>query len=177
MRKSTKVWLLVPVILVGLACAATAVHAVYNYCFEDFKGRGEYESWSLEEARERGILVTELVAEPRELQVGSGRIQFGQAWIEERSMPTHHFVWLPDERRIGGYRLQFTIAKVTGIRDDAFYFEANDPKYTLGGFSRSTGGRVVFLPIDSPDVSGLRLSAVQTRDDPQAKNIRFVPKQ
>jgi hypothetical protein len=174
-RKSTKVWLFVVLALVAVPCVATAVKAVFNDLFEDFKGRGEYESSTLEEARNRGILVTELVAEPSEVKVGGGRIRFGQAWIEERSIPTHHLVWLPAERRIGGYRLHFTDAKITGIGDGAFWFEPNDPSRSLGGFWESAGRHVYSLPIDSPHVDELRLSAVQSPDDPRTNNIRFVP--
>jgi hypothetical protein len=170
-----KPWLRILAIVAGIGCIATATKAFLNHLFDDFKGRGEQESETLAEARERGILVSVVVADPGEVEYQGGRIRFGQAWVEERSLRTHRFIWFPTERRRGGYRLQFT-AKLTGgtesewpmlVPDDAGYGVSLVPGDT----------RVYDVPIESPDVLGLRLSVVRSWKDIRSKNIRFVPQQ
>src|SRR5262245_35929807 len=94
-------------VLVLVAVAATGVKALANAAFDDFKKEGETKSWSVAEARERGVLVTELAAAPSEVSVPGGRVRFGEIWVEERALSAHKFVWLPGEQRVGGYRLHF----------------------------------------------------------------------
>ncbi len=54
MREKRLVLLLLATILIGglLMCVtATVIKSLYNSAFDDFKGKGEYESWSVAEAR------------------------------------------------------------------------------------------------------------------------------
>jgi hypothetical protein len=173
MRRRVKTWLLIFAIVASLGCVTTDAKAAWNAAFEDLKGRGEQESDTPDEARERGILVAAVVADPGEVEIPGGRIRFGRAWVEERSLPTHCFVWLPAERRRGGYRLHFTAQVIGGnespwpfaVLDDAGHGQPLVPDDT----------RVYYLPIESTDVRGVRLSVLQSWKDVRAKNIRFLP--
>jgi hypothetical protein len=167
----------------GLAAAvccggpATLVKALLNG-FDDFKAVGETESWTVAEARDRGVLVEELALVPAELDVPGGRVRFGEAWVEERALSGHRLVWLPSEERVGGYRLHFTLAEgkelleASGLR----FYRDDVSGVSVGGHLR-TGGRHLYVKrLDGPDVSGLRLSLARSSDAPRAKGIRFTRK-
>jgi hypothetical protein len=164
------------VFLIAFACL-TAGKAVLNSLFDDFHDRGENESRSADVARRRGILITELVAESAEVEFAGGRIRFGPAWVEERSLTGHRLVWFPAEIRRGGYRVHFR-AEVTGTnRDDRLqlFFVPGDEGHSATE-SVSLDGSLYYVTVESRDASDLRLSAVRSWKEPRAKNIRFIPK-
>ena len=172
--RSLKLWLYT---LLALGGAATAVKAGLNYLSDDFKNRGELESLTLEEARDRGILVKALTAEPNELAFDDRRIRVTQAWIEERSLPAHRFVWLPGERRTGGWRLHVTVSPLDVLAAGDFKIvTAGHEKQLYFGQISSRGERVFVLILDRPDVSGLLLRVVSTgAEDVERPFIQLTP--
>ena len=163
-------WVAVP-----LAAFATGAKALLNAVTEDPKGRGDIESENVAEARGRGVLVAELAAVPSELPAPGGRIRFGEVWVEERALPGHRFVWFPRERRVGGYRLQFTLAEgrelAEGLR---MRFRVEGRPDGLASVSGEFG-TVYYLHLDELDITPVR--AVLT-EAPEARppEVRFVPK-
>ena len=181
MRVKQLVLLLVAMtLIVGLLTCITAsiIKSLYNAAFDDFKGAGETESWNVREARSRGVLVKELVAEPAVLSLPGGQIRFGEAWIEERALSTHRLVWFPMERRIGGYRLQFTLVEGEEFmeKDGLMFIRDNRTGQSVGGNRSSTGMTVYIELLEEPDVADLRLSVVKSFDEPLKYQVRFVPK-
>lgn len=171
MPRPARPWVWVVVVVLVF----TGIQAVLNSLFDDFKGEGVTYSRSTSEARFRGILVTELVADPQELEIAGGRIRFGEAWIEEEALSTHQLVWLPAERRTGDYRLYFTLADVNGVNAFDLIFASGD--LPSDAWTSSVNGRTIYsLSVGSPDVSGFRMSVIRAWSEPRAKNIRFVPK-
>jgi hypothetical protein len=180
-RRPVILWSLAGCGLLLVCCGgpATVVKALLNDATDDFKNRGEHESWSVAEARRRGVLVADLEAVPAEVEVAAGgRVRVREAWVEERARSTHRLIWLPTEERVGGYRLHLTFdegedfvgrsARMAG-REDA-------PEIDLGGHVLSDGRHLYVVPLDDPDVSGLRLILARKFDDPRGKEVRFVPK-
>ncbi len=168
---SKKTWLWVFLIF----ALATVVKALLNAGFDDFKGEGTTYSFSAGDAKGRGVLVAELIADPPEVEVGGGSIRFGEAWLEERSLSTHCFVWFPVERRTGGYRLSFTLAEVKGLNASDLILVPDDAG--MDARMSSEGRTIHKVDVDTPDISGLRLSVIRSWSEPRAKNIRFLPKQ
>ena len=160
-RRSAVLWAL-GVCLGMLACCggpATLVKAWLNDTTDDFKGVGEHESWSVAEARRRGVLVAELEAVPAEVEVAAGgRVRVREAWVEERARSTHRLVWLPAEERVGGYRLHLTLAEGEDFvgRSARVAVREGGPEIGLGGPVRTDGGHLYVVPLDDLDVSGLR---------------------
>lgn len=158
---------------------ATLVTAWLNEHVYNLKGLPEHESWTVAEARERSILVTELEAVPAELEVASGgRVRVREAWVEERARSTHRLVWLAAEERVGGYRLHLTFdngANFVG-RSARVVLREGTPESGLSGHSRGDGRELFFVELDDPDVSGVRLILARKFDDPRGKDVRFIPK-
>src|SRR5258708_28509483 len=105
-------------------------------------------------------------------------MRLGEAWVGERALSTPRLVWLPAERRVGGYRLHFTLTEgIEVMRANNLMFLRDDVTgHSVGGNSSSDGKSVCIDRLDSPDVSALRLSVVRSFDAPRHKNIRFLPK-
>ncbi|MBN9523822.1 hypothetical protein J0H58_35815 [bacterium] len=167
MDGKAKRWLRVLAVVTIFAGAATAVKAVLNHLFDDFKARGERESESLDEARERGILVAEVVADPTEAEFPGGRIRFGRAWVEERSLPTHRFVWFPVERRKGGYP---TARGAVAMR---YFVEGS-----FGGRLTATYEVHAATPEAArraAEAAGIRVAAVAPATDPAALGWSPIP--
>ncbi|QEL13913.1 hypothetical protein [Limnoglobus roseus] len=162
-RKILKPWLFAAL---AVACVATtAAKACLNYLSDDFKNRGELESMTIEEARDRRILVTELVAEPNEIVIGGKRVRFARAWIEERSLPGHQLVWFPGERKMGGWRFHVAITPLDGLGTGDFkVVTAGRGKRLYETRTSSQGDSVFILPLDRPDVSGLLLRVVRDEE-------------
>jgi hypothetical protein len=164
------------VVIAHLAIVATASKSLLNEAFDDLKRYGETDSWSSEESRSRGVLLSELDAIPAEWPVPGGHVRFGEVWIEERALTTHRFIWLPAERRIGGYRLHFTLADGRGlIRDGDLRFTVDGAleKYA-GQISSSDGELVYIIRLDSRDVTRLRLRLVGRDDQFLSPEIHFA---
>lgn len=165
-------------LLIGLlacvAATATAGKALLNAAFDDFKGEGEHKSWDAAESLRRGVLVAELVAVPDVLAVPGGQVRFGQVWVEERSLSTHRFVWLPYEQRIGGYRLSFTLDGGQDLVRAGAACLAPDRGAGLG--SSTSGPRTVYhVAFDGRDVPALQVRLSQA-GGPAPDVVRFVPR-
>jgi hypothetical protein len=165
-------------VILPLAVIATVGKAILNAASDDFKGYGETESWSVADARDRGVLVAELTAVPNELSVPGGRVRVGEVWVEERALTTHRLVWLPHERRVGGYRLHFSLSEGRELKDAAkLMFVCDGHRGSSVGGNASSDGRFVYIErLDSADVSDLRIGLVPSFDSPPGETIRFVPK-
>ena len=169
---SRRLWVSIGLVLIVLA---TAGKAVLNAAFEDFKGRGEREAETVREARSRGILVTELSVDPPQLEGAGVRVWFHEAWIEERSLPSHFLVWIPTEKRRGGYRLHFTFARVEGAHEVDVSLRPVDAH--LHPHSVSGGGKTLHcIPLDDPHISEVRCDVTRAYRGPHIGSVRFVPK-
>jgi hypothetical protein len=168
------------VLLVCCGGPATVIQAVRNEFAENLRPP-DTDSESAADARRRGVLVSEWSVVPPEVEVPGGWLQFGEAWVEERSRSTHRLVWFPAEERLGGYRLyvKYTLRvnqDASGTTRGSAMLVPDDKGvgHVIG--SAADGPRVYTHLIDDPDVAGLRLSVVESFDAPRAKNIRLVPK-
>lgn len=171
------------VLLLCCGGPATLVKAVVDGIADNLGPTGDNESGSMTESRERGVLVAEWSVVPSEVEVPGGRVQFGEAWVEERSRSTHRLVWFPAEERVGGYRVHvaYTLQNDrdaggrVGIPAELMFVPDDlGVGHVIG---RAAQGRGVYTHlIDDPDVTGLRLSVVGSFDAPRAKNIRLLPK-
>ena len=172
-RLSNLVW-----VVLATFAMATCAKGVLNAAFDDFKSEGETESWSVDEARERGVLVSEWTAVPPDFQVPGGRVRFGEVWVEERALTTHRFVWFPCERRIGGYRLHFTLAEGKELMEAKghFFYRDDVTGVNVGGHRMSDGRHLYIERLDDPDISAIRLSITRDSDAPRNRDIRFVHK-
>jgi hypothetical protein len=88
-----------------VAAVATVVKWVINEAFDNFKGEVEHHSWSIAEARSKGTLVRELEWTPRMVAVDGKQIPILEAWIEERHLNGHRYVWIPTAHRLSGTNL------------------------------------------------------------------------
>jgi hypothetical protein len=156
---------------------ATIAKAMYNAAFDDFKGEGQTFSESIEEAKLRGTFVCELQPQPQEMTIEGTTVKFQEAWIEERALLTHCFVWFPCNRRIGGYSLCFTLQNGADLKDaPKGFFVANDDEI---GFERSISANRPALycyEMESTNVSQIKVSFLSSRKDKRLRNIVFVQK-
>jgi len=75
---------------------------------------------------------------------------------------------------LDAYRLHFTAEVIGGAEDRRPILVPDETGY---GQPLAAGvARVYDIPVASADVSGLRLSVVETPKDSRAKNIRFHPR-
>src|SRR5271169_3173457 len=98
-------WLIMVALLAGLIAVggvATLIKSEENSYTEDFKSEGETFSMTMAQAKKRGTLVAELEVTPSELRVDQVTVRFNEAWLEERALSTHRYVWFPYEKRVGG---------------------------------------------------------------------------
>jgi hypothetical protein len=128
--------------LLPLAVAATVAKHLLNEGFDNFKGELEHRSLSIFEARSKGTLVRELTWDPGAVVVDGKPIAIQEAWIEERHLMTHRFVWFPHAERIGGVNLCVRVDPAT----------AKDWTLVLPGGRRAcecVEGRIVyFTPLE-----------------------------
>jgi hypothetical protein len=69
----------------------------------------------------------------------------------------------------------FTLSDVTGVDVFRLRFVPGDLNRGMGAMTMK-GATIYYLSIDSSDVSNFRMSVIRSPDEPQAKNIRFIPK-
>jgi hypothetical protein len=159
----------------------TIVQAVLNGFADNLRPTGDNESSSVTDARRREVLVGEWEVEPPVMDVPGGRLTFGDAWVEERSRSTHRLVWFPAEERTGGYRLQVCFefqagAGAVGVPAELMLVsDDHGVGYSINGAGLDKQ-RMYTQLIDDPNVTGLRLSVVESFHVPRAKDIRLVPK-
>jgi len=179
--RSAFLWSLAVSALLLLCCGgpATVVQAVLNEFADNLRPTGDNESESAADSRRRGILVGEWSVVQPEVEVPGGRLQFGEAWVEERSRSTRRLVWFSAEERVGGYRVHVAYrfyADPVGGRAAKRMLVPEDGRFGIVIGEDGQDDRGVYTQvIDDPNVAGLRLSVVDSFDAPRAKNIRLVP--
>jgi hypothetical protein len=57
-------------------------------------------STSVEDARQKGVLVAVFKTEPMTVTSNGKTFEFGEAWLEAAYLPTHPFIWFSDRRRM-----------------------------------------------------------------------------
>ncbi len=177
-RKLAPLIVILSSVFLILATGATIVKDQCNRWDESFIKDGETYSSSVGDARSRGTLVTQLVARPNDFEIGSAQILFGDIWLEERAISAHQLVWLPSERRVGGYNLCFTLAEGDEfVADSRLFFVVNDDDSSCGPI-RSAGRVAVYVKrLAARDVSDIKLSLLSAWTDPRGqsgRSCRFV---
>jgi hypothetical protein len=94
-----------PGCLLALLVVATGVKHFLNTQFDNFKNEAEHRSNSIAEAREKGTLIQELDWQPRDIVVDGQPVVLLEAWIEQRHLHSHRFVWIPSIERLDGTNL------------------------------------------------------------------------
>jgi hypothetical protein len=156
---------------------ATGLKASCNALSLDCTPSGQVHSQTVAESKSRGILVAELQAVPGSLNFECGVIRFGEAWLEERSLPTHWLVWLPFEKRTGGATLCFTLAQGDEVmRQCGLFFVADDRGAGVGCRYWGDGATLYSHRLEDTDLDELRFSLVSSWHEARPKNIRFVRK-
>jgi hypothetical protein len=160
-------------LLVCCGGPVTVVKAVLDGFADGLRPSGDNESESVTEAQRRAILVSEWSVAPPALEIQGGRLEFGEAWVEERSRSTRRLVWFSAEDRVGGYRLHVPYTFRADGQASGSMMLVPDDNGVGHAVGQDRGMYTLFL--DDPDVAGLRLSVVESFQAPRDRNIRLIP--
>jgi hypothetical protein len=168
---------IVPVTLLLLFVLATAIKLGFNLAeiSEDQKGH-HGPSDSAAEAKTKGTLTCKVSISPKRIEWKGQKIEFAEAWLEERVRLYFSWAWLRRYESLGDFQLCFI------LKDGNRVFQAIDAPFFVVGDERSGVGSlhgpntiVFFHILHHPDFRLLKMSLVSSLDDSRRNNITLIP--
>src|SRR5262245_41520610 len=98
-----------------LVVAATGAKAVWNEVSWVFKTQYPSSAYTIADSKEIGSFLYSVEFSPREFEWKGKILRFREAWIEEAVSQSHFLAWFPYWKKLGYYRLCFTIEDEEGI--------------------------------------------------------------